>query len=308
MAADEKNVPPEQVAKDSPGSVGKAVSGGFGRLRRVFGTPARAPESRPEPMDARAEILEHTRVVPRSARPVSDLGLVDSLLARLSREPQAADAVLRELGTTFFPIENGWRSLFTRLIQQPNAQPELKRLALEDYRRYLARRETERATGAAPLMSHKPPPPAGTQGFERGEEAPAPHLVRLPTGRPVAVRSPDDLLAKQGVETLKRMASVKEAGVVLALMEDATLALSLRSSLVPALVEWGVPRRDIHFEAFGPTSVRLAQAAPTYSCGTMFTTKHGTPPNSPSARPCKRRARRGSLTSYGRSSQILAAM
>lgn len=192
MAVDEKNVPPEGPDAATPKGVGRAVSGGLGRLRRVFGGASAPQEPEPAPMDARAEILEHTRMLPRSSRPVSDLALVDSLLARLSREPQAADAVLRELGTTFFPIENGWRSLFTRLIQQPNAQPELKRLALEDYRRYLARREAERATGMSPVISRGPPPPAGTQDFELGSEAPAPHLVRLPAGRPVAVRSPDE--------------------------------------------------------------------------------------------------------------------
>ena len=32
---------------------------------------------------------------------------------------------------------------------------------------------------------------------------------------------------------------------------------ALMESLVPALVTWGVPRQDIHFEAFGPASVRL---------------------------------------------------
>ena len=130
-------------------------------------------------------------IIPAAARSVSDLALVDTLLARLSREPEAADAILRELGTAFFPVENGWRSLFTRLIQQPNAQPELKRLALEDYRRYLARREAERAVGAAPAHRRGPPPAGGTQGFER-KGAPAPHLVRLPAGRPVAVRSADE--------------------------------------------------------------------------------------------------------------------
>ena len=33
-------------------------------------------------------------------------------------------------------------------------------------------------------------------------------------------------------------------------------------SLVPALAEWGVPRADLHFEAFGPASVRLPGATP----------------------------------------------
>lgn len=36
----------------------------------------------------------------------------------------------------------------------------------------------------------------------------------------------------------------------------------MMESLVPALVDWGVPRQDIHFEAFGPASVRLASAEP----------------------------------------------
>ncbi len=189
MAADEERAPPP-TSRTPPARPSERAGGRLGRLRGVFGGGGKEPS--PAPLDARTEILEHTRISPRSAHPVSDLALVDSLLARLSREPEAADAVLRELGTTFFPVENGWRSLFTRLIQQPRSQPELKRLALEDYRRYLARREAERATGATPLMSRLPPPPAGTQGMERGEETPAPHLVRLPVGRPVAVRSPDE--------------------------------------------------------------------------------------------------------------------
>jgi uncharacterized protein len=32
---------------------------------------------------------------------------------------------------------------------------------------------------------------------------------------------------------------------------------ALMESLLPALAEWGVPRADLHFEAFGPASVRL---------------------------------------------------
>ena len=34
----------------------------------------------------------------------------------------------------------------------------------------------------------------------------------------------------------------------------------MMESLVPALVAWGVPEADIHFEAFGPASVRLPSA------------------------------------------------
>ena len=37
---------------------------------------------------------------------------------------------------------------------------------------------------------------------------------------------------------------------------------AMMESLVPALAAWGVPRLDIHFEAFGPASVRLEPAAP----------------------------------------------
>jgi ferredoxin len=32
---------------------------------------------------------------------------------------------------------------------------------------------------------------------------------------------------------------------------------TLMESLVPALAEWGVPRSDLHFEAFGPATVRF---------------------------------------------------
>ena len=35
---------------------------------------------------------------------------------------------------------------------------------------------------------------------------------------------------------------------------------AMMQSLVPALVDWGVPQQDIHFEAFGPASVRLEPA------------------------------------------------
>lgn len=36
----------------------------------------------------------------------------------------------------------------------------------------------------------------------------------------------------------------------------------MMESLVPALAQWGVPTQDIHFEAFGPASVRLPGTAP----------------------------------------------
>jgi hypothetical protein len=35
----------------------------------------------------------------------------------------------------------------------------------------------------------------------------------------------------------------------------------MMESLVPALAEWGVPEQDIHFEAFGPASVKTGRAA-----------------------------------------------
>jgi uncharacterized protein len=37
----------------------------------------------------------------------------------------------------------------------------------------------------------------------------------------------------------------------------------MMETLVPALAEWGVPRQDIHYEAFGPASVRLPGAEPS---------------------------------------------
>jgi hypothetical protein len=53
---------------------------------------------------------------------------------------------------------------------------------------------------------------------------------------------------------------------------------ALMESLVPALAEWGVPRADLHFEAFGPASVRLpgdkaseADACPIESVEVRFT-------------------------------------
>jgi hypothetical protein len=36
----------------------------------------------------------------------------------------------------------------------------------------------------------------------------------------------------------------------------------MMESLVPALAEWGVPDSDVHFEAFGPASVRRAHVEP----------------------------------------------
>lgn len=36
---------------------------------------------------------------------------------------------------------------------------------------------------------------------------------------------------------------------------------AMMESLVPGLLQWGVPEADIHFEAFGPASVRLPSAA-----------------------------------------------
>jgi len=36
---------------------------------------------------------------------------------------------------------------------------------------------------------------------------------------------------------------------------------AMMESLVPALLEWGVPESDIHFEAFGPASVKVGRAA-----------------------------------------------
>ena len=35
----------------------------------------------------------------------------------------------------------------------------------------------------------------------------------------------------------------------------------MMESLVPSLIDWGVPRQDVHFEAFGPASVSLAHEA-----------------------------------------------
>jgi ferredoxin-NADP reductase len=38
---------------------------------------------------------------------------------------------------------------------------------------------------------------------------------------------------------------------------------AMMESLVPELLQWGVARADVHFEAFGPASVRLPDADPT---------------------------------------------
>jgi ferredoxin-NADP reductase len=37
---------------------------------------------------------------------------------------------------------------------------------------------------------------------------------------------------------------------------------AMMQTLVPALAEWGVPREDLHFEAFGPASVKLPGTHP----------------------------------------------
>jgi len=37
---------------------------------------------------------------------------------------------------------------------------------------------------------------------------------------------------------------------------------AMMESLVPALVNWGVPQQDVHFEAFGPASVKLPGSSP----------------------------------------------
>jgi ferredoxin-NADP reductase len=36
---------------------------------------------------------------------------------------------------------------------------------------------------------------------------------------------------------------------------------AMMQTLVPALAEWGMPREDLHFEAFGPASVKLSGTA-----------------------------------------------
>ena len=41
----------------------------------------------------------------------------------------------------------------------------------------------------------------------------------------------------------------------------------MMESLVPALVRWGVPQKDVHFEAFGPATVRLDSAPATDAAG-----------------------------------------
>ena len=40
---------------------------------------------------------------------------------------------------------------------------------------------------------------------------------------------------------------------------------AMMESLVPAIVSWGAPPQDVHFEAFGPASVRAASATPRES-------------------------------------------
>lgn len=43
----------------------------------------------------------------------------------------------------------------------------------------------------------------------------------------------------------------------------------MMEALVPALAAWGVPETDIHFEAFGPASVRTARAAASQSASLL---------------------------------------
>ncbi len=40
---------------------------------------------------------------------------------------------------------------------------------------------------------------------------------------------------------------------------------AMMESLVPALVQWGVPQQDVHFEAFGPASIKLPGTAASES-------------------------------------------
>jgi len=46
---------------------------------------------------------------------------------------------------------------------------------------------------------------------------------------------------------------------------------AMMESLVPAIVAWGVPAGDIHYEAFGPASVHLTPAAATMSVNDVAT-------------------------------------
>jgi ferredoxin len=49
---------------------------------------------------------------------------------------------------------------------------------------------------------------------------------------------------------------------------------AMMESLIPALINWGVPRHDLHYEAFGPASIKLSHdpSSPTApSTDTAFT-------------------------------------
>lgn len=44
---------------------------------------------------------------------------------------------------------------------------------------------------------------------------------------------------------------------------------AMLETLVPGLADWGVPRQDIHYEAFGPASVRLPGAGPSEEASSL---------------------------------------
>jgi ferredoxin len=37
---------------------------------------------------------------------------------------------------------------------------------------------------------------------------------------------------------------------------------AMMASLVPAIIDWGVPQQDLHYEAFGPASAHIARIVP----------------------------------------------
>ena len=66
--------------------------------------------------------------------------LLQRALKRAVGSPNAADELLKKLGTAFFSEDHGWRKLFMALSALPATREDIKLLALSKYRNYLLAR------------------------------------------------------------------------------------------------------------------------------------------------------------------------
>lgn len=125
---------------------------------------------------------------------IADERLLEAVVAQAQTQPERVGAILRELTPAFFPVEHGWRRLFTSLMQRRDATAELKRLALEDYLRYLRRR---RHAGRAGGQAQEPDEAyQGTQDMapqdlasEQDAQDTEP-MVQLARGTPTVIAAP----------------------------------------------------------------------------------------------------------------------